>query len=106
MAKIAIIETGGKQYVVSPDSKIKIEKILGEPGGIISFPDVLLVGDEGSCTIGMPIVEKAVVEGMVVRQTRDKKKLVFKYHSKARYRKTKGHRQPFTEVKITNIKTT
>ncbi len=100
----AVIKTGGKQYVISPDSKIKIEKILGETGGTISFSDVLLVGDEGSCTVGMPIVEKAVVEGTVVRQARDKKKLVFKYHSKARYRKTKGHRQPFTEVKITNIK--
>jgi large subunit ribosomal protein L21 len=101
----AIIKTGGKQYLVSPNDKLKIEKIPGETNGTVSFSDVLLVGDEGSCTVGAPTVEKAVVEGQILRQARDKKKLVFKYHSKARYRKTKGHRQPFTEVKITNIKT-
>ncbi|OGM91306.1 50S ribosomal protein L21 [Candidatus Wolfebacteria bacterium RIFCSPHIGHO2_01_FULL_48_22] len=100
----AVIKTGGKQYIVSPNDTIKIEKLTGEAGNKISFSDVLLVGDEGSCTVGTPTVAKAAVEGEIMRQARDKKKIVFKYHSKTRYRKLKGHRQPFTEVKITNIK--
>ncbi len=99
----AVIKTGGKQYVVTPNDKIKIEKIEGEKGGKVSFSDVLLVGNDSSCSLGTPTVEKAVVEGEIIRQARDKKKIVFKYHSKARYRKTKGHRQQFTEVKIISL---
>lgn len=104
MAQFAVIKTGGKQYVVSPNDTVKIEKLGGEAGGSVVFSDVLLVGDDSMCTVGAPTVEKASVEGTVLRQARDKKKIVFKYHSKARERKLKGHRQNFTEVKITNIK--
>lgn len=100
----AVIHTGGKQYIVSQNDTIRIEKIAGESGATVSFPDVYAVGDDDSCTVGKPHVTGAQVEGTIVRQMRDKKKLVFKYHSKARYRKTKGHRQLFTEVKITGIK--
>ncbi len=104
MATFAVIKTGGKQYIVSPKDTIKIEKIAGDAGNTVSFQEVLLTGDDASCVVGAPAVQGAVVEGTILRQARDKKKLVFKYHSKTRYHKTKGHRQPFTEVQITNIK--
>jgi large subunit ribosomal protein L21 len=100
----AVIKTGGKQYLVSPDQKIKIEKIEGNPNDRVFFDEVLLVSDGKSVKIGKPTVDGAKVEAEIVRQARDKKKIVFKYHSKTRYRKTKGHRQHFTEVKIIDIK--
>lgn len=100
----AVIKTGGKQYVVSPSDKIKIEKIDGNVGDKISFGDVLLFSDGKSNSVGTPKIDGVKVEGEILRQARDKKKIIFKYHSKARVRKTKGHRQHFTEVKITGIK--
>lgn len=105
MANFAVIETGGKQYKVSAGQKLKIEKIKAESGGGFSFDKVLLLGDEesGDAKIGIPYVEGAKVEAKILRQARDKKKIVFRYHSKTRYRKKKGHRQSFTEVEITKI---
>ena len=100
----AVIKTGGKQYVVIPDQKLKIEKIDGEANSKVSFDEVLLVSDGSSATIGKPNVSGAKVGGEILRQARDRKKIIFKYHSKARVRKTKGHRQYFTEIKITGIK--
>jgi len=100
----AVIKTGGKQYLVSPDQKIKIEKLEGEAGEKVSFDQVLLLADEGKVQIGKPDISGAKVEGEIIKQARDRKKIIFTYHSKARVRKTKGHRQFFTEVKITGIK--
>jgi len=100
--KIAIIETGGKQYKVSEGQKIKIEKIKGEKNANFIFDKVLLVADK-DIKIGTPYLENAKVEAKIVKQGRDKKKIVFRYHSKTRYRKKKGHRQPYTEVEITKI---
>lgn len=100
----AIIKTGGKQYVVEPNQKIRIEKIIGEKGSSVTFPEVLLTSDGSSVRVGEPFITGAVVEGEVIEQTREKKKLVFRYHSKTRYRKRKGHRQHVTDVKITSIK--
>jgi len=99
---IAIIETGGKQYKVSEGQKIKIEKIKGEKNANFIFDKVLLVADK-DVKIGTPYLENAKVEAKIVKQGRDKKKIVFRYHSKTRYRKKKGHRQPYTEVEITKI---
>lgn len=98
----AIIETGGKQYKVAPGQKIKVEKLDGAEGDVISLASVLLVGGDKP-QIGMPNVSGAVVEAKIVRQARDRKKNVFRYHSKTRYRKHKGHRQHFTELEITKI---
>jgi large subunit ribosomal protein L21 len=100
----AVIKTGGKQYLVSPDQKIKIEKLEGKEGDKVSFGEVLLLADDGNVQIGKPFITEAKVSGEITKQARDKKKIIFKYHSKARVRKTKGHRQYFTEVKITGIK--
>lgn len=100
----AVIETGGKQYRVSPGQKIKIEKISGEAGGKAVFNKVLLTADGGNTAIGAPYLMGAEVEAKIIRQARDRKKIVFRYHSKTRYRKKKGHRQHFTEVEIVKIK--
>lgn len=100
----AVIKTGGKQYIVEPDQIIKVEKLDGEEGGAIVFADVFMVGDDTSASVGTPIVDGASVEGEIVEQGRDRKKIVFRYHSKTRRRKKKGHRQHYTKVKITAIK--
>ncbi len=99
----AIIKTGGKQYIVSQDQTITVEKLEGEQGGVITFDDVLLVGDGKDVKIGTPNVDGASVKGEILAQKRDKKKIVFRYHPKTRYRKKKGHRQPLTDVKIVAI---
>jgi large subunit ribosomal protein L21 len=101
--KFAIIETGGKQYRVAPGDKIKVEKLNAAAGSSFIFDKVLLAADGDKVEIGTPYVSGARVEAKVLRQARDKKKIVFRYHSKTRYRKKKGHRQPFTEVEITKV---
>jgi len=109
--KFAIIESGGKQYKVAAGQKLKVEKLETQAGGDFLFDKVLLIAEErGTGTqkdaevkIGTPYVSGARVEGKVLRQGRADKVIVFKYHSKTRYRKKKGHRQPFTEVQITKI---
>lgn len=100
----AIIQAGGKQYRVQPGDVVKLEKLPGEPGGTVSFTDVLLVGTDDTTTVGTPSVPKAVVTAEVVRQGRSPKVIVQKFKSKVRYRRKHGHRQAFTEVKITDIK--
>ena len=100
MTNFAIIQTGGKQYKVSPGQKIKIEKLNVNKGDNFIFDKVLLTLEGENMKIGAPYIEGAKVEGKILRQARDKKKIVFKYHSKTRYRKKKGHRQHFTEVLI------
>lgn len=99
----AIIETGGKQYKVASGKKIKIEKLEASSGDNFIFDKVLLVADGEDVKIGAPYVEGARVEANILKQGRDKKKIVFRYHSKTRYRKKKGHRQHFTEAKIVKI---
>lgn len=100
----AVIATGGKQYRVAEGETLRCEKLAGEPGAKITFDQVLLVGGgEGAPTVGKPVVAGAVVEGEVVLQDLDKKILVFKKKRRKGYQKRFGHRQPFTDVKITKI---
>lgn len=101
----AIVETGGKQYRVSPGSTLRIEKVDGDRGGRVVLDKVLAVSDGESLTIGAPYVQGAVVKGTIVRQGKGRKILVFKYRAKTNYRKRYGHRQAFTEVKIESIET-
>ena len=96
----AIIATGGKQYRVSEGDVIYIEKIDAQVDSTVSF-DVLLVGNDGDVKIGTPVVEGVKVEGKVVGQIRGEKIVVYKYKSKKNYRRSAGHRQPFTKVEIT-----
>ncbi|MEK7548990.1 MAG: 50S ribosomal protein L21 [Patescibacteria group bacterium] len=101
--KFAVIQTGGKQYRVSPGQKIKIEKLNAKEGDSFLFDKVLLFADNEKIEIGVPYVEGVKVEAKILRQDKEKTKIVFKYHSKTRYRKKKGHRQPFTEVEVIAI---
>jgi len=101
---LAIIETGGKQYRVYPGQKIKIERLPGEVGSAVKFESILLLGERDNVTIGTPQVKGAEVTGKIIAQGREDTKIVFKYHSKTRERKKKGHRQQFTEVEIVEIK--
>ena len=98
----AVIKTGGKQYKVSEGDLLKVEKIEGEVGASIELSEVLMVGGE-EVKIGTPLLPGAKVKAQIVEQGKDKKILVF--HSKRRktYRKTYGHRQPITRLKITGI---
>lgn len=99
----AVIKTGGKQYLVSEGQKLRVEKLDAKGGGKIVFDEVLLLVDKDKVEVGTPVLSGAKVEAEVLGQGRDKKKIVFKYHAKARYRKKKGHRQPFTEIEIKKI---
>jgi len=99
----AVIKAGGKQYLVSPGQKIKIEKVAVEESKEIVFDEVLLLEKGKSLEIGTPQVKGAKVVGKVLRQGRGKKVIVFKYKPKTHYKKKKGHRQPFTEVEILKI---
>ena len=99
----AIIETGGKQYKVAPGQKLKVEKLEVKEGDAVVFDRVLLIADGEEVKIGTPLLKGAKIEAKVLRQARDKKKIVFKFHSKTRYKKKKGHRQHFTEVEVTQV---
>ena len=101
MAAFAIIETGGKQYKVSSGQKLKVEKLDVKEGDTITFP-VLLRGEGATVEIGAPRLGSPA-EAVVLGDGRAEKKIIFRYHSKTRYRKKKGHRQPYTEVRITRI---
>ncbi len=100
---LAIIKTGGKQYIVSPDKKIKIEKLDVEEGKEVKFSEVLLLEKNKKVEIGDPLVKNAKVIAKVIKQDKDKKVIIFKYKAKKRYKVKKGHRQPFTEVEILKI---
>lgn len=99
----AIIQTGGKQYRVSEGDVIVIEKLEAQAGETIAFDEVLTVVQDGSVKIGQPVVAGAKVTGTVVEHGKGKKIRIFKYKSKANYRKRQGHRQPFTKVTIEKI---
>ena len=101
--KIAIIKTGGKQYLVKEGDKLRVEKISAQEGDNFEFNDVLLIADKET-KIGAPLVDSAKVTAKVLKQGRNKKVIVFHYHSKTRYKKKAGHRQHFTELKILEIK--
>ncbi|MDP3795338.1 MAG: 50S ribosomal protein L21 [bacterium] len=99
----AVIRTGGKQYVVSPGQKLKVDKLSAAQGGDISFDEVLLRALEGAVEVGRPLVANAAVKAKVLRHGRARKLVVFHYHSKTRHRKKAGHRQEFSEVEITAL---
>lgn len=104
--EFAVIQTGGKQYKVSKDSVVSIEKIKGEyaKGDKLTFDKVLLVDDGKDTTIGTPYITGAKVNAEIVETGRARKILVVKYKQKSRYLRRNGHRQPFFKVKITSIK--
>jgi large subunit ribosomal protein L21 len=98
----AVIQTGGKQYRVAKGDSLRVEKLPGDVGAAVSFDKVLLVGGE-AIKVGTPHVAGAKVSATIVAQDRDKKIIVFKFRRRKNYRRKNGHRQPFTELKITDI---
>lgn len=99
----AVIKTGGKQYRVSPGQAIRIESIAVDPGGEITFDDVLAVGDGADVRIGAPRVAGAAVKATVVAHGRHPKITIFKMRRRKHFQKHGGHRQNFTEVRIDSI---
>ena len=100
----AIIETGGKQYRIEPGAAVRVEKLEAEVGASVTFDRVLMVNKDGQVAVGAPVVNNAAVVGQVVRHGRAPKVIVFKKKKRKNYRRTHGHRQGFTEVKITEIR--
>jgi large subunit ribosomal protein L21 len=99
----AVINTGGKQYRVSPGDFLQIEKLDGEPGAELQFTEVLMTAQGGAVQVGSPTVAGARVTAEVVRQGRAKKILVFKKKRRKNYRRRQGHRQYQTTVRVTAI---
>lgn len=101
----AIIESCGKQYKVAEGDVVFFEKLDVEEGKKVTFDKVILVSNEGKIEVGAPNVKGVKVEGKVVSHGKGKKIRVYKYKAKKNYRRTQGHRQPYTKVEITKIKT-
>ncbi len=101
----AIIESCGRQYKVSEGDVVFFEKLEAEEGKKVTFDNVVLVSDDKKVEVGAPYVKGVKVEGKVVAHGKHKKILVYKYKAKKNYRRTQGHRQPYTKVEITKIKT-
>ena len=99
----AIIQTGGKQYKVSENDVVKVEKLDAQVGDKIALDVVMLVNDN-EVVCGNPLVQGKTVEAEVVEQGKEDKVVVFKYKAKKNYRRKQGHRQPYTALKIVTIK--
>ncbi len=100
---IAIIKTGGKQYRALEGGRLRVEKLEGSVGDVITFSEVLLAGDEQSVSIGTPLVSGASVSAKIVEQGRADKVWGIKHKPKKRYKVKFGHRQSYTEVEVAKI---
>lgn len=99
----AIIETGGKQFAVAPEKKIRVPSLAGEPGETVTLDRVLYAAGDEEVWVGSPHVEGGRVTAEIVRHGRGKKITVFKYKRRKRYSRKKGHRQNYTELRVTDI---
>lgn len=101
----AIVDTGGKQYRVEPGSLLRVETLPGEVGATVELKQVRLVHGDSGIIVGRPWLERASVTAEILRQGRTRSIMVFKKKRRKNYRRTKGHRQGFTQIRITNITT-
>ena len=99
----AVIKTGGKQYRVAPGEQVRVERLPGEKGDSVSFEKVLLTSDDENVRVGEPYLQDARVMGRILRQDRNRKIVVLKYKKRKGYKRKRGHRQPFTLVRIEDI---
>lgn len=99
----AVIRTGGKQYRVSAGSVLTVELLPGTPGEVVEFKEVLARGEGSSVEIGTPLVEGARVAGVIVRQDRGERILVYKKKRRKNYRRRQGHRQYETTIRVTQV---
>ena len=100
----AVIRSGGKQYRVQAGDTIRLERLAGDVGSEIEFGEVLMVENDGGVAVGTPLVPKASVQVRVVGHSRARKVIVFKKRRKKQYRRKRGHRQEFTEVRVEEIR--
>ncbi len=100
----AVIKTGGKQYKVCPGELVRVERLDAEAGSDVEIPDVLMVADGAQITVGRPVVETAQVSAQVVEHGLAKKVLVMKKKKRKGYKVKRGHRQPYTTLKIKEIR--
>ena len=100
----AVIRSGGKQYRVSQGASLRVEKLAGEVGSSITLDDVLMIGGEGDIKVGTPNVDGAQITGTIVAQGRGEKIRVFKMKRRKGYRRTQGHRQDYTEIRVDEIR--
>jgi large subunit ribosomal protein L21 len=99
----AVIRTGGKQYKVAAGGKLKVESLPAEVGSAIEINDVLMVADGDDIKIGAPVLAGASVKATVLSHGRGEKVMIFKMRRRKHYRKTQGHRQNYTEIRIDGI---
>jgi len=99
----AVIATGGKQYRVEKGATLRVEKLDAEPGAIVTFGEVLLVGQGADIKVGSPLLKGGKVVATVERHGKGPKVSIVKFRRRKHYLRQKGHRQPFTEVKVTDI---
>ena len=99
----AVVQTGGKQYRVSVGDVINVEKLNVEAGQKVVLNEVIAISGDGNTVVGKPFVEGAAVECNVVENGKAKKVVIYKYKAKKDYRKKQGHRQPYTQLEVTNI---
>ena len=99
----AVVQTGGKQYRLSVGDSVRVEKLAGEPGEVIDLSDVLMVADGEQVSVGSPRLDGACVKAEILAHGRDKKIRVFKMKRRKKYRRTQGHRQSFTQLRVTDI---
>jgi|TARA_B100001750_G_scaffold248539_1_gene280853 large subunit ribosomal protein L21 len=99
----AIVKTGGKQYRVSTGDTIRVELMPADQGDTVTLDDVLMISHDGNVLVGNPTIEGASVDTEVVAKGKDKKIVILKYKAKTRYRRKNGHRQHYTDLRVTNI---
>jgi|TARA_B100000378_G_scaffold182296_1_gene147424 large subunit ribosomal protein L21 len=99
----AVVKTGGKQYRLGVGDSVKVEKLPDEVGNIVELSQILMVSDGGEVKVGTPLVTGASVKAEIVGHGRNKKIRVFKMKRRKQYRRTQGHRQAFTQLKVTEI---
>ena len=99
----AVIETGGKQYRVSEGDKIRVELLQSEPGSTVELTNVLLLGRDEGPVVGVPLVDGASVTASVLEHGKEDKVIVFRYRRKKKYRRFRGHRQQYTDLKVESI---
>ncbi|HJX60042.1 MAG TPA: 50S ribosomal protein L21 [Thermodesulfobacteriota bacterium] len=99
----AVVKTGGKEYRISQGDLIRVEKMEGKAGDRVTMKDILMVSHEGQVQVGNPLLANAVITGEIVQQVKGKKVLIYKMKRRKNYRRTKGHRQTYTYIRVNDI---
>ena len=99
----AVVKTGGKEYRISQGDLIRVEKMEGKVGDQVTMKDILMVSHEGQVQVGNPLLVNAVITGEIVQQVKGKKVLTYKMKRRKNYRRTKGHRQTYTYIRVNDI---